>query len=271
MTRCCLDPRSLLKTEKKQKYTETHTNDKELDIEPFSSLQLCDEYRDGLPEETRRIHMNHLRNITDRLLREQLALSTCEDHSYPNEIKFCNKGRSRSWTVQSRSQHDSKDGRESIQTLEPWVESSIAKSVDDKHQQSDSITENATLCTAFELLSTISCGNMCDRKKSMKTTPPKKNPPKKYDDDLKVVGPLIPREISFENRGAFRNGMPREELVIKAKRKKFLKKLLDRSGSIDRSTKVKKVRVYVDPPKRTGGNNSVGNSTVTWPTVRNEF
>ena len=45
-----------------------------------------------------------------------------------------------------------------------------------------------------------------------------------------------------------------------------MKRLLPfKPGKVDNDTKVMKVKVYVDPPRPIGSNNSIGNSTLTMP------
>mmetsp|Transcript_4003 Transcript_4003/g.8615 ORF Transcript_4003/g.8615 Transcript_4003/m.8615 type:complete len:263 (+) Transcript_4003:36-824(+) len=205
-----------------------------------------------------RKHISHLRRITDTLLREQIMASALVDYSSPNDIKNCNEAGNQIEHVQSKSQHDNRNGRAPIQTLQPWVESSSADV--DNGQQSESMTEHTALCSAFEM---ISFDNICKKKKSSSPTDNAS-----IEDDFKVVAPLVPREISFERREICRNhNLLREELVIKGRRSNFLKKFLHlRLGRRNRSTSVAKVKVYVDPPKTLGSNSSVGNSTLTWPT-----
>lgn len=233
---------------------EGSTNSKKCDIEPCNPRKVRIDNHKYSSDHMKRTHISHLRRITDMLLRERIKASALVDHSSPNDIKNCNKSRNQSENVQSKSQPDKRNGRASMQTLEPWVESSSSKDVHN-NQQSDSVTEHTTLCSAFEMLS---FDNICN---GGKTASPR------VENNFKVVGPLVPREISFEIRDNRRNhNLLREELVIKGQRPNFLKKLFRlRSGRGNRNTRVTKVKVYVDPPKPLGSNNSIGNSTLTWP------
>ena len=133
------------------------------------------------------------------------------------------------------------------------------------------MTERTTLCSALEMLS---FDNLCNGE--IKCSSDEGAISDCWGvEDLKVVGhaptpldfSLVPREISFEKRDIYRSrSLLREELVIKDHRSRFLKKLLHlKSGRGDHSTKVTKVKVYVDPPKQFERDNSIGDSTVTWP------
>ena len=242
-------------------------NSEKRNSKPSNPEKNHDKYlsRNDSSEQLKRRHANQLRSITARLLKEQIHASVSLDHSSLNGIK--SKSRKNGKTIDSRfnsnTNRDHQKGRRApLQTLKPWVESCHA-------QQSDSMTERTTLCSALEMLS---FDNLCNGE--IKCSSDEGAISDCWGvEDLKVVGhaptpldfSLVPREISFEKRNIYRSrSLLREEVVIKRHRSKFLKKLLHlksgRGGG--RSTKVSKVKVYVDPPK---SNNSIGNSTVTWP------
>mmetsp|Transcript_18797 Transcript_18797/g.52503 ORF Transcript_18797/g.52503 Transcript_18797/m.52503 type:complete len:258 (-) Transcript_18797:198-971(-) len=202
----------------------------------------------------KQIYVNRLRRITNRLLKEQAKASVLDDGSAASESESSSSSPSKITEETNRQLHTT-SGDMRLQTLEPWVEPPPP----DVQQKNDSMTEHTTLCSAFEMLS---FDNLCNGNK---------NPSLKDGlnvEDMKVVGSVVPREISFQSQD-IQNGhsLLREELVIKGQRSNFLKKLLQlRSGRGDRSTRVTKVKVYVDPPKPLVSTNSIGNSTLTWPT-----
>eukprot|EP00536_Pseudo-nitzschia_multiseries_P011217 jgi/Psemu1/28227/gm1.28227_g len=232
---------------------ESTTNVKKLNAKLSRSRKVQNDDRSHSSDHMKRIHLNHLRSITDRLLKEQAKVST--PHSSPNEANDCSMPGNKNKSAQTTRKRDNRNGRIRMQTLEPWVESP-PKDV----QQNDAMTEHTTLCSAFEMLS---FDNLCNGEKDSSPTDSTS-----VDDTFKVVGPLVPREISFQSHdiGSNHNSL-REELVIKRQRSNFLKKLFQlRTGRGDRCTRVTKVKVYVDPPKPLNRNDSIGNSTLTWPT-----
>ena len=225
-------------------------------------------------------HVKRLRSITTEILKEQMSANIASSHSKNFLSDKTNVVvKDKNTTIRDKNNDNNSND---FTKLEPWVESPsplLSPSTDfHKHQHhcgttcgitcgSDSITEDPTICNAFEMLS---FKNLCNGTKMSAEEGKKKDDDDGIlycvsggDDDvgnqhLKVVGRAsdFPREINFERRNirSRSHGNLREELVINRSRKsKLLKKLLHFKplSRADRrsTTKVLKVKVYVDPPK----------------------
>jgi hypothetical protein len=236
-------------------------------------------------------HLLHLRSITSKLLWEDSDVQTSSIDGASASKNAKPKTKPKGISIRAFN-----NANKPFQKITPWVESSVT--VDDEasptgmlavnYQQSDTMTEHSTLCSAFEMLS---YENFC----SATTGEPQKSitkggpvPVVSPIEPLKVISVsparddfVVPREISFENQnicgGCTPNvgcsPMPRdaEVHVIKRQRSRntkqaFKKWLLPcKPPKVDKSTRVMQVKVYVDPPRPFGSNNSVGNSTLTMP------
>jgi hypothetical protein len=244
----------------------------------------------------KRKHVKRLRSITAEILKEQMSANIASSHKNILSNKTNVVANDKNTTIRDKNNNNNNNNSNDFTKLEPWVESSsslLSSSPSKdfcKHQQqcgttcgSDSITEEATICNAFEMLS---FKNLCN---GTKTSAEEKDHDRILycvsggggrDDDvgnqhLTVLGHAsdFPRVINFERRNIYSrsHGNLREELVINRSRKsKLLKTLLHfkpLSKANRRSTKVLKVKVYVDPPKPLllERDSSIENSTITWP------
>ncbi|MGK3737337.1 MAG: hypothetical protein ACI90V_004182 [Bacillariaceae sp.] len=235
-----------------------------------------------------RKHAKRLRSITAEILKEQMSANIASSHKNILGLSNTPNGVVNDKNTTTIDKNKSNNNYNDFAKLEPWVESSspLSPSTDfhkNKHScGSDSITEETTICNAFEMLS---FKNLCNGTKTMSAEEKDGDDGILYcvsgrDDDvgnqhLTVLGHAsdFPREINFERRNIYSrsHGNLREELVINRSRKsKLLKKLLHFKplSRADRcSTKVLKVKVYVDPPKPIllERDSSIENSTITWP------
>ena len=239
-------------------------------------------------DQKKRNHVMNLRSITAKLLREESQVRTASFEDCPSKnVDNMNKsGRNSIKFVKSSNTS------EPFPKLKPWVESSgIEEEMQwaqasptealTPQQQSDSVTEHTTLCSVFEMLS---FENICSGgQKSVVVA-------EGYLSPLKVVGVapaeddehMVPREITIENHDFWDSctggvECPKGMLCVekpqvlpghrlfKKTRSLLMKRLYFRPSKVDKSTRVMKVKVYVDPPKRSNSNNSISNSTLTYP------
>lgn len=249
-------------------------------------------------------HLDNLRNISDKLIWEESLVEHSSIDGPPiksNKSKCKSKYRVRT-SDPSETAINSIAIPEPFQKLKPWLQcTSRMEELKTKplvpvesnqkilvalpqHRQiqkrnSDSGTEATALCSAFEMLS---FENLCNA--GQKIAPAVAGTTVQ---PIKVIGHvpaeddgfLVPKEISFANHnicgmGCVSNKFKDEEIHMfsrertKQKKGTFMKRLLPpfkppKSGKS--STRVMKVKVFMDPPKPLVSTPSIGNSTLTMP------
>jgi hypothetical protein len=253
-------------------------------------------------DKKKRNHLRHLRSITARLLREESEIQSSIDGSVTctkNVVKTKSKHKGRS--SKAVVVPEPSPIPEPFQKLRPWLESSAtigdvtpwvemeaspAEIITMQHQ-GDAMTEHTTLCSAFEMLSFENFCNGGIQKAITKgpvvaaggrVEPLEVSGFSPAEDD----GFVVPREISFAKNaicggctsgvGCTSNLRDEELHFFKRQRSKNSKNLFKKAlhpfkaAKADKSgTRVMTVKVYVDPPRPMGSNNSVGNSTLTMP------
>ena len=240
-----------------------------------------------ISEDQQMNHLHKLRNITERLLREELESRTRSPPT-PHSLQHSHRCKPES-PLKHSDPYNLKPRVESTnidKSNNPWTEASPVEILEDrpyKLQPRDSVTENTALCSAFEM---ISLEYFCNTKTSKAITPTRAIEAAVKRSPIKVVGRdsparddhfRVPREITFSNEGLcgctdipmdddpYYVGGKKSKKNVLPNANKLIKKLRSQLNCRNERSNVMKVKVVVDGPRQNKDNSSIGASTVTIP------